>query len=155
MQFSLSFGACPCSLHACSCFCLHPGVLQTLRVPLLSLARVIPQGVTNILRNGGSSAPSSSHPPRRCRGDPNSLHCRNQPSFVPHLGHICISCAFSFKAIHSFAFSSISPFPAEAVFITSANKLLTGACGGAKIKPPLISPLNNQNPSLTAVKTQV
>lgn len=55
------------------------------------------------------------------------------------VGHVCISCASSFKAIHSFAFSSIPPFPAKAVFITSANKLLTRVCGGARIKPPLIS----------------
>lgn len=25
MQFSLSFGACPCSLYSCLCLCLHPG----------------------------------------------------------------------------------------------------------------------------------
>lgn len=129
-------------------------VLPTLRVPLLSLARAIPEVVTGTqLGNGGSSAPTE-----EMQGETPTLRSANPSPALSqpwgHAGHICVSCASSFKAIHSFAFSSISPFPAEALFITSANNSLTGACEGARIKPPLISPLNNRKPSLTAVKTR-
>lgn len=85
----------------------------------------IPQGVTDTqLRDGGSSA----HHRGDAGGDPDSLECRPQPSFVLLLGtcgtRLYFMCIF-LQGHPFFAFTSIPPFPAEAVFITSAGKLLT------------------------------
>lgn len=130
-------------------------VLQTLGVPLLSLDS---SGCHRHPAQGwGSSAPTCSHPQTRCRGSPRLSGVQTPAQICPGLWDMWDTFVFH---VHLPARPSVlglffhSPFPAEAVCITSANKLLTSVCGRARIKPPLISPLNNRKPSLTAVKTQ-
>lgn len=105
MQFSLSFGACPCSLYSCSCLCLHPGAAD-------------PASPSPVPHHGDSSG-CHRHPaqgwgqlcPHRgdAGSDPDSLEVQTPSPALSqpwgHVGHVCVSCASSFKAIHSFAFS--------------------------------------------------
>lgn len=103
--------------------CQHPGAADpACPCPLPSLAGAISWGVagTRLGVGGGSaSAGSCSWGGTQAVPPAPSKH-RPQPSLVPSRGTVrdvfapCVSCASSFKIIRFFAFSSLSPFPAEA-----------------------------------------
>lgn len=121
-------------------------VLQTLRVPVPSLAGTITQGALWTPKVGrGAALPrgrwavtrfsQSADPSPALSPDPGTCGMCLHP--VCHV-HLLSKISFSLLFL-PFLFFRLS----QTGLIISAKKLLTGACGGAGIGPPLIFTLNN------------